>query len=276
MTYQEKRIKFKKPPVIEVAAVVRFDSLEPKKLALNLDQLWTHLGKEEYPTFEFKNDLVAQPGPRLSLEEVSQQTPFRFPQYWLEGRDRTDLIQLSHYKIGFNWRRLSLDDNNIYKAYEHVWDKFSAAVRAFEKFSNAHMGVALQPRSLELAYFNVVKLNDFGGSFSKIGNLYPTQKWLDAPWLKEPSVFNFSWIVPDADTQRNMSIQSVTGVDFSSGEPLLRLDIVVQGDIPEESYTITSEDFKKWFDESHTSIVKTFSSLTSDDVQKTAWEKVDE
>lgn len=263
------RPKFKNPPVVEVAATLFFQELEPRVLALSVSDLLAALGSD-YKTVEFKHEFQDRQG--ISVEQITNESKFEYARYWFESEDKVDLLQISHRRIGFNWRRLKSDDNNRYKTYEHVAKKFNEGLDALDKISSSKNAGIIKPVSMELAYFNHIGFDALKGSLRNISQLFPQFDWFSkASWLKEPNAFNFAWNVPDPEAKRNIVIQCMTAADLSTGEPLLRLEIVVKGNVANENKVLDREMIAKWFEEAHLIIVNTFTAITGDVVRKEMW-----
>lgn len=265
------RPKFSRPPVVEVAATLGYQDLNPEVMATNLESLRAYFGSD-YKIIEFHHEMLD--APLFKLAEINTTTPFEFPKYWFLTEDKVDLLQLSHRRLAFNWRRVKLDDQNAYKTYDHVWNRFSKGIAALDKFQTSNSQPAVIPVNMELAYFNHIRFEEFGGSLAEIEQLFPSHQWLkNAPWLEEPNGFSFQWNIPDPKANRNIRIQCVTAVDVRVGDPILRLDIVVQGNMPAENVKNRDEGLKKWYDEAHFIIVNTFATMTADKIQKETWGK---
>ena len=264
--------KFSQPPVVEVAANVGFHPIDTTKFILSIPLLQKKLGSK-YPKVQIKNEMPEMTG--IHFQQIDNQAPFTSPRFWFESEDTTDLVQISNRKLSFNWRKLKQNDERRYKTYEHVWDGFATSLKALDELVSSEMsGKALSVVSMELAYFNHIKFDDFGGSLAKIEQLIPSHSWLkNAPWFGEPNAFNFTWNIPDADASRNVLIQCFTAVDIGTGDPVLRLEIVVQGYIISEDMKIGDARFKKWYEEAHLIIVNTFAAMTAKKVQKEVWGK---
>jgi uncharacterized protein (TIGR04255 family) len=265
------RPKFSHPPVVEVAATLGYQEINPQLLATNFETLRSHIGTD-YKIVEFRHEMPETLGFRL--EEVNASSPFEFPKYWFMTEDKVDLLQLSHRRLAFNWRRIKPEDQTTYKTYDHVWKRFSDGIAALERFQLSKSQPKLTPVSMELAYFNHIRFDEFGGSLTRIEQLFPSHEWLkNAPWLEEPNGFSFLWNIPDPKANRNIRIQCVTAVDVSIGDPILRLDIVVHGNVPAEGGKNRDDGLQKWYDEAHLIIVNTFATMTADKVQRETWGK---
>lgn len=264
----QSRPKYKTPPLVEVAATLGFETIDPTKLVLSVHDFYSKLG----PGYELqlKNEVPEIRG--VHIQQVDEHSNLTTPKFWLVHENTTDLIQISNRRLSFNWRKLKSDTDIKYKTYEHVWQQFSAGIKTL----NQVLPTRVNPKNLELAYYSHIRMSDFGGAVKDIHRVFPALNWFpNTPWLAEPNAFNFVWNIPDLDSGKNVTVQVVTAVDSNTGEDILRLEIVVKKNVHEDKLDSEDEIVEKWFQEAHFTIVNTFAAITSEQIQKEKWGRED-
>ena len=123
-------VSFSEPPVSEVALSIQFGA---ETFGLATYGLFVHRLRAEHP------DVQRQPVlppivesfdhvPRMPSINFQFADPAAMPRLWLVTKDGTELVQLQHDRISYNWRKLSAAAS--YPRYSHIRERFSSVLGA--------------------------------------------------------------------------------------------------------------------------------------------------
>jgi uncharacterized protein (TIGR04255 family) len=146
--------RYAKPPVIEVAISVQFDTLALFEL-VHFGLLWELL-RERYPRTEHQpplNSVVELFGsPASQQASLSFVSGFPVGRAWYLSEDKCHLIQVQPDRFTLNWRKL--DTGADYPSYETLKARFTDELDLFLGFVREHTLGELEPRQCELTYIN--------------------------------------------------------------------------------------------------------------------------
>ena len=118
-------VSFAQPPVAEVALTVQFDA---ETVDIEAFGLFAHELREQFPVrqrqpvlpaiSETFDELAGMPSFNIQFTD-----PASLPRLWLISKDGTELVQLQHDRLSYNWRRL--DENTRYPRYAHLRKRLS-------------------------------------------------------------------------------------------------------------------------------------------------------
>jgi uncharacterized protein (TIGR04255 family) len=149
---------FERPPVVEVALSVQFQSLRRLR-PFELRAFWESR-KAQYPTYEehpplgrIVLDSVDEGRAQMALQlEVSLLPP---PvRYWFLNAAQTHLLQVQHDRFGVNWRRKSPGDE--YPRFSRIRETFMTELEHFLAFLKSEDLGSLEPDACEVTYVNHV------------------------------------------------------------------------------------------------------------------------
>ena len=266
------RPKFKTPPVIEVSATAQFSELDNKSFLTDLDKIWEELGKEKYPTIEFKNRRGKLSNSKNDMQFSIKQSDDNFdaPCVWLTSKDLYFVVQIQPNRLSVNWRKVQTDDGSDYSSYEIVWEQFLNALNALSNFTKKYCKSSLEIDFLELAYINVINFNDFGG-VENIQQCIPSITYKNIPdYLGQPNTVNFLWETLADKGASKFIIQGLTGADSNTGENLLRLDFIQKGGV-DFIFDNDADKIHTWFNDAHLRIVNAFKDITSKYMHTEKW-----
>ena len=152
---------FSKPPVVEVALAVQFDSLREMHVP-QLGLLWQEFRDRFSITEEHAPlDAVVE---RFGTTRVSKGTARiemldspPTPRCWFLNQAGTELIQVQHDRFVHNWRKAGTDAE--YPRYGHLRETFEAELRRFSAFvARERLGV-FTPNQCEVTYVNHIVAN---------------------------------------------------------------------------------------------------------------------
>jgi uncharacterized protein (TIGR04255 family) len=258
------RVRFERPPVIEVVCGVLFGSLAKLRTA-HIGVFWDSI-RGDFPE-------VMEAPPMLPIMEGSEGTSgieFELtptpplPRTWLISTDSKSLVQIQRDRFAFNWRRKSPDDGP-YPSYDRVIVDFDRRFAEFQAFlSDQKIGEAAL-RQFELTYSNSISVAEIP---SGEGLFCDHVRNRSRPrFLPELETFDWrtSYVLPDANGR--LHVQAVSGRDPQSGNPQIRLDLTARG---------VNQDLnmRAWFDLAHEWIVNGFADITTEAMHRQVWRRI--
>ena len=145
---------FARPPVVEVAASLQFNTIEGLDAA-RLGLLWGRY-RDRYPKTEIHpalNAVVESFGPptphSVSFEFAAAAPPLRF---WFLTERGTRLLQVQHDRFALNWR--SLETGEEYPHYPELSGKLAEEFQEFETFLSEEGLAGPELNQVELTYVN--------------------------------------------------------------------------------------------------------------------------
>ncbi len=260
MTSEESLPEYKNPPVSEVITGVYF-----KKIPFQLPHfglLWEQFRKD-YPRFEEATPLITD-------VELAGTPDFPMPRVWFVSADQTGVIQVQHSYFLTNWRKVK--SNDAYPRYHKVMKQYRDRLERFTKFLESHELPSIEPVQYEMTYVNHIPQGQGWNDLGDIGNVFP-----DVSWRKETRRFfgvyetvsyatGFS--LPNGMGRLRAAIRSARRREDNA--PVFTLELTARGK-PEAGGEADSWD---WYAIAREWIVRGFADLTSEEVQKTIWERV--
>lgn len=251
---------YKYPPVDEVVCGFRFERLRELKVP-HIGLLWERF-RNEYPTTQHAVPIATDK--TLAVDEA---TGIPLPRVWFISKADNELIQVQLDRFYYNWRHRGDD----YPRYPSVIKKFGKAKSHLDVFAKELGLGAIKPLEFELTYINHIPA---GQGWEKIDDLPNVIK--DFVWQKEthhflPNPTNIAWQVrfelPENKGWLNVKLNQATRkVD---GVPSLLLELTARG-FGEEK---TEKAMHDWFDLAHEWIVRGFTELTTEEIQKKFWKR---
>jgi uncharacterized protein (TIGR04255 family) len=257
------RVRFEKPPVVEVFCGVLFGQL-PELRTAHVGVYWSRIRKE-FP--------IVDEAPLLSpsIETFSPASPVEIEagfvpplaRTWFQRADRRGLIQLQGDRFVYNWKRASPTDGD-YPSYDRVILDFERQWQEFCDFVAKEGLGGLVPRQLELGYVNIIPDASVPAGdpvFVDHARNVSRSRFLPEP---ESLAWRTSYAFPDSG-RLHVIITSARQAD--TGDPIKRLDMVARG-INE----IGATQMRAWFDLAHEWIVNGFVDVTTSTMQ-TVWRR---
>lgn len=200
-------VSFSEPPVNEVALSIQFG---PETFDLATYGLFVHRLREAYP------DVQRQPVlppivetfdqlPGIPSINIQFADPAAMPRLWLITKEGTELVQLQHDRISYNWRRLAADVR--YPRYSHIRERLTGVLSALNESLNEAKG-QIEPSGswrsaslCEVAYVNTIAYGspteakshpDLARAVSRIRSASESD-FLGPP---EDAQFNARWRIP--------------------------------------------------------------------------------
>lgn len=259
--------EYDNPPVNEVVFGIQFKNLQNLK-APHTGILWEKLGRNEYPeckemppithTIESFNGVQSKP---ISIEEFTHPP---LPRIFFINEIKNHLIQIQEDRLHQNWRKLKSEDE--YPRYVELYPKFKNSWELFESFIDEMELGPIESDQYELTYVNHINRGEGWVDISDIDNIFKgLQSKQEECFLPEPE--NISWrkIYRLPDDVGRLHVSTRFAINRESKDRLIILDLTVRGFIPNE--------IDRWFDMAHEWIVKGFTDLTSESIQKDVWKR---
>ena len=260
------RVRFERPPVVEVVCGVLFGTLTALRTA-HVGIFWDRI-REEFPLVEEAPPLppiIERYDPAPSLEIEVELTP-PLARTWFCRPDRRGLVQLQRDRFVYNWKRSSPDDGQ-YPSYDQVILDFERLWSEFEAFVKEQQVGPIVVRQLELAYVNIIPEASIPAGDPVFVDHVPDRSRARFLQAVDGFAWRTSYGLPEGAGRLHVSINSARQAD--SGEPIRRLDIVARG-IGRE---VGSDPMRSWFDLAHDWIVNGFADVTTANMQAEVWRR---
>lgn len=263
------KIRFDKPPVVEVVCGVLFSTPTPLRAA-QVGLFWRSIRKE-FPRIEEMPPISpaiegSQAGTMQEIEfSLGTLPPLR--RTWLLSDDGRHLIQIQEDRFLFNWKREA--DEDAYPSYDVVIQKFDDYLAKFVKFmADEEVG---QPsyRQFELTYVNHITSSNGLGDVGEAGVLVDhIQQKPQKRFLPRPENFNWTTSYPLPANAGRLHIAAQSAARRSDGGRIVRLDLIARG----ISANPAEIERRPWFDMAHQWITNGFADATSTKLHK-IWER---
>ena len=260
---------YERPPVIEVVCGILFKSID-KLLAPHLGLLWEKY-KTEYPVCREVPPLAPvierfEEAPRIDLQ-LADVPPL--PRIWFVHEKDNGIIQVQRDRFLHNWKKVLPEDE--YPRYPQVIELFKGRLSQFESFLSENDLGAMEPRQYEMTYINHIPQGEGWTKLNEIGKVFPdfSLRANEHRFLPEPEGINWrtSFALPDEAGRLHVTIRHAKLRD--SDIPVLLLDLTVRGIGKDKS----PGGMTDWFDLAREWIVRGFTDLTGEDMQKNIWRR---
>ena len=260
---------YESPPVIEVVCGVLFKTID-KLYAPHLGLLWEKY-KKEYPVCRELPPLA----PVIEHFKERSHVDLQFddipplPRIWYVHEKDDGIIQVQRDRFLFNWKKVRSEDE--YPRYPKVIKLFKDHLYQFESFVSENDLGNLEPLQYEMTYINHIPQGEGWTELNEIGKVFPdfSLRSGEKRFLPEPERINWrtSFVLPDNSGRLHAKIQLARLID--SGLPVLLLDLTARGIGKDRSF----QGMTDWFDLAREWIVRGFTDLTGEDVQRRIWRR---
>jgi uncharacterized protein (TIGR04255 family) len=259
------RVRFERPPVVEVVCGVFFGTLPGLRIP-HIGVFWDRL-RADFPTADEAPPLLpvieTQESSLLDGSNLMLEAPL--PRSWFRTADGHGLIQLQRDRFVYNWKRETAEDGP-YPSYDFVVVEFEKRWAQFSEFIAQEGLGELVPRQFELIYVNVIPKDSIPQDDAVLVD--HKRNAVRPRFLPEAESFNWvtSYALPDGQGRLHIAATSVR--QKTTGRPGIRLDMTARGinDAPVER-------MREWFDLAHEWIVNGFADVTTTAVQQKIWRR---
>jgi len=263
--------EYENPPVKEVVCGVLFQPMEGF-LAPHLGLLWEKF-KDEYPECRhvpLLAPVVERFGESAKVQVQLSDVP-PLPRIWFVHAQQNGIIQVQQDRFHHNWRKVRADDE--YPRYGKVMSMFRAHWQTFVSFVEEQGIGTISPLQYEITYVNEVRRGEAWESIGQIGGIFPDFSWRgdQGRFLKEPESVNFrlAFRLPRDAGRLHVAVRSAKRREDQADVLLLELTArgITEGTTPERMWD--------WYDMAHEWIVRSFADLTSHEIQKSVWRRLE-
>ena len=262
--------EFSKPPVVEVACSIQFESIEGLDTT-RLGLLWGQY-RARYPRAEQQPPL---PPVKENLGPPSAQTirvrlDMPEPRHWFLNREGTQLIQVQRDRFVVNWRKL--DTEEIYPRYVTLRESLTREFGVLQQFLDTEGLASPEVNQCELTYVNHIPASlirpgeDQASQITTLWSGGQTEPFLP---VAESTAFQNSYIIQgEVGPVGRLHIQMDSAFRISDKTPIFVIHLVARG-IPEGRGL---EGALAFFDRAHEWIVRGFTAITTPHMHQ-RWER---
>ena len=263
--------EFERPPVVEVAISVQFDS--PKLDGPQVMLRWSEV-RSRFPKYQ-----VAPPLPRSIERFDGPQAPeleIQFgsapvtPQLLMMTDSGDEALQLQENRIGYTWRKLNRED--VYPSYSEIREKFQDELKDFGVYLSENGLGEFSPIQCELSYVDAILPEEgIWSSHSELGKVIPSM----APRLNDeflpPSEgihYSTTYIIQDDERNPLGRLKVVVEPRYLAPQqvPIYLMTTTARGALKGKDTAAIFEALDVW----HNWILKAFVDLTSPEIHR-AW-----
>jgi uncharacterized protein (TIGR04255 family) len=205
-----------------------------------------------------------------AAEEPRSFVPFpTMPRVWFVSDDETRLLQVQRDRFLSNWKKSKTDD--VYPRYPQVIEVFRRTFGLFRSFlEELNLGTP-EPLQYELSYVNHIPPGEGWSSYADIGHLLPDFVWRNSPsrFLPPPDFNDLHIATPMPERVGRLHIRAQRALLRADRKPITLLDLTARG-MPSNR---SPEAMAEWFDLAHEWIVRGFTDITGEEVQRDHWRR---
>ena len=251
---------YKQSPVDEVVCGIRFEPLPQLKVP-HIGLLWEKF-RQEYPVTQHAIPIATDTS--LLVDET---TGVPLPRIWFISKADNELVQFQLDRFYYNWRHRGDD----YPRYPSIVEKFEKAKRQLDAFTDELLLGTITIVECELTYINHIPKGQGWESIDDLPKVIRDFTWQKQKHSFLPAPANVAWQtrfpLPNGKGWLNVKLnQAKRKVD---GVPLLILELAAKGLGKETPATA----LRNWFDLAHEWIVRSFTDLTTKEIQETIWKR---
>ena len=254
---------YENPPVIEVACGIKFKKIKEFK-APHFGLFWDKLRKK-FPS--------CQHAPTLGFPDPSETEPtfeLPLPRIWFINKEKNGLIQLQENIFLYNWRKMQPEES--YPRYDTVIKAFQNNLKMFTEFIEDEKLGSLEPIDCELTYINDIVKGEGWDTVADIHKVVPELDWRlnDSRFLPEPRNLGWKTIFALPEDKGRFIVKLDKVARKIDSQPMLRLEISARGLGVDKSL----DAVWAWFEIAHEWIVRGFTDITSEEIQKSIWRRI--
>ncbi len=258
--------EYDNPPVTEVVCGVLFKTLEAFRLP-HFGLFWEKC-RLDYPVCQEVAPLM----PVIEHFGAEPETPFQLseiplPRVWFVHREDAGIIQLERDRFLHNWKKSKPTDS--YVRYHTVLDLFKRHLDSFDSFLKDNGLGTIEPQQYEMTYVNHIVQGEGWDQVSDLGGVFRDHQWNGKENRFLPGIEHLnlrkSFVLPTNRDRLHVSIRD--GKRTADSKPLFLFELTVRG-FPGD---VSRSAMWPWFDVAHEWIVRGFTDLTTEGIQKTVW-----
>ena len=255
-------IKFRNPPISELVIGVYFGREIASLRSEHVGLFWGQI-RQEFPNIQQQPPVV--PSPPQSFQQLFISSEFWMPRFWLEDSDGSTLMQIQRNAFLFNWRK----KENDYPHFNAVKGAFDKNKKRFFRFLSDELSEPEPKVQLaELNYINAIESCEYWKGPEDTVKIIPRFS-VPVPEGSETEPPNFHQITSQrlaADLVLNTTVRSAL-LPQAPAKPILIIEYRATGLLPD------ADELDSWFGRAHDLIGHCFTEMTSQDIQKTYWQR---
>ena len=265
---EKTRVKFKNPPITELAIALFYPPITELK-SQHIGLYWQQVF-EKYPICEQQNPIIDQTRPEASATlQTAPGEIFPLPRFWFQSGEHPMLLQLQRNGFMLNWRRgEKTAEKADYPQYEHVEKQFWEEFEKYTVFIREVVGGQLQAVDrCELTYVNLIDRDpEYFSRPSDLKNVLPLLNGLCEIYQGAHELLNASIVYKFSD---NLLLEIVTklGRRIDTQDQIALMQLRAHGNPAETSF----DGARDWYRSAHDAIYETFRSITNERVQTDLW-----
>lgn len=266
---------YRKPPISEVVLSLQFKAVEDLRTPL-IGLLWDRFRErlpeiEEHPPLPHIIERFGAPTPPKINVLVEQKPPV--PRVWFLTSEKTELIQVQQDRFIHNWRKIS--GKEPYPHYPAICQKFREEVAELGRFLTKEKLGPIDINQCEITYVNQIEAGQLWKSHGDISAILRYWKDLERGGFlpqAEDVALRVRYIIPDDSGKPIGRLHLVVQPAWKSADnmPVLTMNLTARG----KPLTDDVEGAFAFFDLGRRWIVKGFADLTTEKIQREAWERI--
>lgn len=259
--------EYDNPPVNEVVCGVLFKPLEGLRIP-HFGLFWDQW-RADYPTCQEVAPIIPMIE-RFGEAETDIQPPneIPLPRVWLVKSDETGIVQIQRDRFLHNWKKGKPSD--AYPRYKTVIERFKVLLDSFESFVGRERLGQIEPLQYEMTYVNQITAGEGWERLADLPNVFRDYCWQrEQRFLPELEHINLrkTFALPDGKGRVHVSIRD--GKRREDMKPVILFEFTVRG-FPGD---VSPDAMWAWFNLAHDWIVRGFTDLTTEAVQKDVWRR---
>lgn len=193
------------------------------------------------------------------------------PRIWLIDPTDTRLLQIQNDRFHFNWRQQV--SSNPYPRFPELSENYFRFRNSFREFLEKHGLGLLNEVSHELSYVNVIPRDGVWKTASDYHEVFrgiPLGSPNNADVLRNPISMGWQLGFQMPGEAGRLAISVREAKRRNDNEPALLLELAAKGKARGDS----DREVSAWFDLAHEVIVRAFSELTTERIQRETWKRV--
>ena len=246
---------YKKPPVNEVICGMRFQTPDNLKIP-HLGLLWDKF-RNNYPNIQHAPQIVEKG--QLLIDVAGGGTPL--PRVWFLNQKDDQLIQVQFDRFYFNWR----SRQRSYPRYEYIIKQFQDVFKVMEGFFKEFNLGDLVPVEYELSYINHIVQGEGWNNMDDVLKMFSDFTWQQRKERFLSNPLSAAWVAefPIAENNGLLIVNLKQATRREDNKPLFVLELRAKSDAFSQKH-----DYRKWYDLAHQWIVRGFTDLTTENIQK--------
>ena len=262
------RVTFGNPPLEEVIVGAYFAQPIIALRAEHVGLFWSQIRKD-LPVIQQQSQLYSPFGPTQPVGFPGPGEAYPMPRFWLISEDQSILVQIQKNAFLLNWRKR--DDE--YPRFEKVKSEFDRYYSAFTVFVSQELHTEMPLiQATELAYSNLVDECPRWRGARDTSNVIPGFS-IPEVGVETPGTADFNNVTVyglQPDLLLNVAIRTARRPTDAS-VMVLAFDLRTIGALGAASKPEADE----WYERAHETIIRAFTAMTAQDIQRDHWQRRD-